>query len=109
MALTLRLAEAEFLSSIRGDGPVVLFDDAFSEMDSSRRYRLLEKATRYEQVLITTTDLNQVNDFFGAGANYHYISKGQIWHSDQNGNISEYPVSSQEDDFESDQAIDESV
>ena len=109
LALTLRLAEAEFLSSIRGDGPVVLFDDAFSEMDSSRRYRLLEKATRYEQVLITTTDLNQVNDFFGAGANYHYISKGQIWHSDQNGNISEYPVSSQEDDFESDQAIDESV
>ncbi|GIS93623.1 MAG: hypothetical protein CM1200mP22_08600 [Dehalococcoidia bacterium] len=64
LALTLRLAEAEFLSSIRGDGPVVLFDDAFSEMDSSRRYRLLEKATRYEQVLITTTDLNQVNDFF---------------------------------------------
>jgi DNA replication and repair protein RecF len=99
LALTLRLAEAEFLSSIRGDGPVVLFDDAFSEMDSSRRHRLLEKATRYEQVLITTTDLEQVSEFFGSGANYNYIAKGQIWPSDQDGNVSENPVA-YEDELE---------
>jgi DNA replication and repair protein RecF len=92
LALTLRLAEAEFLSSVRGEGPVVLFDDAFSEMDSSRRHRLLEKATQYEQVLITTTDLEQVSEFFGSGANYNYIAKGQVWPSDQDGNVSENPV-----------------
>jgi len=92
LALTLRLAEAEFLSSARGEGPVVLFDDAFSEMDSSRRHRLLEKATHYEQVLITTTDLEQVSEFFGSGANYNYIAKGQVWPSDQDGNVSENPV-----------------
>jgi DNA replication and repair protein RecF len=92
LALTLRLAEAEFLSSVRGEGPVVLFDDAFSEMDSSRRHRLLEKATHYEQVLITTTDLEQVSEFFGSGANYNYIAKGQVWPSDQDGNVSENPV-----------------
>ncbi len=92
LALTLRLAEADFLSSVRGEGPVVLFDDAFSEMDSSRRHRLLEKATHYEQVLITTTDLEQVSEFFGSGANYNYIAKGQVWPSDQDGNFSENPV-----------------
>ena len=92
LALTLRLAEAEFLSSVRGERPVVLFDDAFSEMDSSRRHRLLEKATHYEQVLITTTDLEQVSEFFGSGANYNYIAKGQVWPSDQDGNVSENPV-----------------
>ena len=92
LALTLRLAEAEFLSSVKGVGPVVLFDDAFSEMDSSRRHRLLEKATHYEQVLITTTDLEQVSEFFGSGANYNYIAKGQVWPSDQDGNVSENPV-----------------
>ena len=92
LALTLRLAEAQFLSSVRGEGPVVLFDDAFSEMDSSRRYRLLEKATHYEQVLITTTDLEQVSEFFGSGANYNYIAMGQVWPSDQDGNVSENPV-----------------
>ena len=93
LALTLRLAEAQFLSSVREDGPIVLFDDAFSEMDSSRRYRLLEKATRYEQVLITTTDLAEVSDFFGSQADYRYIAKGQVWASDQDGNVSEVPVS----------------
>ena len=93
LALTLRLAEAQFLSSVREDGPIVLFDDAFSEMDSSRRYRLLEKATRYEQVLITTTDLAEVSDFFGSQADYLYIAKGQVWASDQDGNVSEVPVS----------------
>jgi DNA replication and repair protein RecF len=113
LALTLRLAEAEFLESVRGEGPVVLFDDALSEMDSSRRHRLLEKATGYEQVLITTTDLEQVSDFFGSGANYRYVSGGQVWPSDQDGNVADSPVSYQDDDQEvveeADGAIDESA
>ena len=113
LGLTLRLAEAEFLASVRGEGPVVLFDDALSEMDSSRRYRLLEKATRHEQVLITTTDLEQVNNFFGFGANYCYVSNGQVWPSDQDGNVAGNP-SSYEDDWEegseeTNGAIDESA
>ena len=92
LALTLRLAEAEFLASARGEGPVVLLDDALSEMDGSRRSRLLEKATQYEQVLITTTDLEQVNDFFGSTANYFYVSNGQVRPSDQYGELSDGPV-----------------
>ena len=113
LALALRLAEAEFLASVRGEGPVVLFDDALSEMDSSRRHRLLEKATRYEQVLITTTDLDQVNDFFGARANYLYVSNGEVWPSDKDGNVGDKPVSGQESDQhagqETGKAIDESA
>ena len=108
LALALRLAEAEFLALARGEGPVVLFDDALSEMDSSRRHRLLEKAMRYEQVLITTTDLEQVNDFFGTGANYLYVSNGEVWPSDQDGNVGDSPASGQNGDQEMRQAIDES-
>ncbi len=93
LALTLRLAEAEFLASERGEGPVVLFDDALSEIDAVRRHRLLEKSMRYEQVLITTTDLEQVNDFFGSGANYLHVSGGQVWPSDEHGNVADIPVS----------------
>ena len=104
MALTLRLAEAEFLASVRGEGPVVLLDDALSEMDSFRRHRLLEKATQYEQVLITTTDLDQVNDFFGAKAKYFYVANGQVWPSSQSGDVGDVPVS----DGETSQTIDES-
>ena len=109
LALTLRLAEAGFLASVRGEGPVVLFDDALSEMDSGRRHRLLEKATRYEQVLITTTDMEQVNDFFGSGANYRYVSGGQVWPSDEHGNIGETPVSGEEAEEGDEPAIDESA
>ena len=109
LALALRLAEAEVLASARGEGPVVLFDDALSEMDSSRRHRLLEKAMRYEQVLITTTDLEQVNDFFGAGANYLYVSNGEVWPSDQDGNVGNSLASGQNGNQDTGQAIDESA
>jgi hypothetical protein len=69
----------------------------------------LEKATRYEQVLITTTDLEQVNDFFGAGANYLYVSNGEVWPSDQYGNVGDRPVSGKDTDQDLGQAIDESA
>lgn len=110
MALTLRLAEAEFLASTRGEQPVVLLDDALSEMDSSRRHRLLEKATKYEQVLITTTDLDQVNDFFGSKAKYFYVFNKQVWPSNESGEV-QYPPAADGATFdgEAGQAIDESA
>ena len=115
MALALRLAEAEFLASVRGEGPVVLLDDALSEMDSFRRHRLLEKATQYEQVLITTTELEQVNDFFGSTAKYFYVSNGLVWPSDRFGDVGDSPVvfgeeeKGEESGEEPGQAIDESA
>ena len=106
LALTLRLAEAEFLSSIRGDGPVVLFDDALSEIDAARRDRLLEKSMRYEQVLITTTDLEQVKDFLGSRANYLHVFGGQVWQSDEHGNVESVPVSGEDTQDDGDPTID---
>ena len=93
LALTLRLAEAEFLSSVREEGPLVLFDDAFSEIDAARRHRLLEKSMQYEQVLITTTDLEQVKEFLGSRANYLHVYQGHVWQSDEYGNVENVPMS----------------
>ena len=78
LALALRLAEAETLSAVRGARPLLLLDDALSEMDASRRRRVLEKASQYPQVLITTTDTEQVSGFFGASASYFRVDGGQI-------------------------------
>jgi DNA replication and repair protein RecF len=78
LALALRLAEAETLSAVRGVRPLLLLDDALSEMDAARRRRVLEKASRYPQVLITTTDPEQVADFFGAGASYFRVAGGKV-------------------------------
>ena len=60
LALALRLAEAAYLAAARGDEPVVLLDDVLSELDASRRRLVLQKVSRYQQVLVTTTDLEPV-------------------------------------------------
>ena len=78
IALSLRLAEAETLSAVRGTRPLLLLDDALSEMDADRRRRVLEKTADYPQVMITTTDLEQVSGFFGASAAYFRVDGGRI-------------------------------
>ena len=44
---------------------MVLLDDVLSEMDSLRRRRVLEQTAQYQQILITTTDLELVAGYFG--------------------------------------------
>ena len=78
LALALRLAEAETLSAVRGARPLLLLDDALSEMDADRRRRVLEKTAAYPQVMITTTDVEQVSGFFGASAAYFRVDGGRI-------------------------------
>ena len=78
LALSLRLAEAETLSAVRGAQPLLLLDDALSEMDADRRRRVLEKTANYPQVMITTTDVEQVSGFFGASAAYFRVEGGRI-------------------------------
>ncbi len=78
LSLSLRLAEAETLSAVRGTRPLLLLDDALSEMDADRRRRVLEKAADYPQVMITTTDVEQVSEFFGSSAAYFRVDGGAI-------------------------------
>lgn len=60
-ALSLKLASAELLrrDSATGD-PVVILDDVFAELDLSRRTRLADAVTGFEQVLITAAVLEDV-------------------------------------------------
>ncbi len=51
-ALMLRLGELELLK-LDGDSPVLVLDDVFAELDSSRRSGLLEQIGDVEQVLVT--------------------------------------------------------
>ena len=78
LALTLRLAEASYLSQVRQDEPIVLLDDVLSEMDEERRTRVLEKVRSYGQSLITTTDLEPVQRFFGNEAAYFRVESGTV-------------------------------
>lgn len=78
LALTLRLAEVSYLAAVRAEEPIVLLDDALSEMDAARRRRALTKIAGYGQSLITTTDLEPVKAFFGAGAAYRAVAGGTV-------------------------------
>ena len=55
-----------------------MLDDVLSEMDASRRRRVLEKITGYEQVMITTTDQELIQQLLGPEAAYFLVEDGQV-------------------------------
>ena len=89
-ALTLRLSEASYISSVRGEEPIVLLDDVLSEMDISRRRRVLQKIAGYEQVMITTTDPELMRQLLGPEAAYFRVEDGQVIALEQDAESSFY-------------------
>ncbi len=77
LALSLRLAEAAYLALARDQGPIVLLDDVLSEMDASRRSRVLDRALGYQQVIISTTDPELLQGSLPSAA-YFQISEGRV-------------------------------
>jgi DNA replication and repair protein RecF len=53
--LAIVLAEAELLAERRGDPPLLLLDDVFSELDTERRGALLAQLPEGGQTVITAT------------------------------------------------------
>ena len=56
MALTLRLAEAAPVEEAVGSAPVILLDDALSELDPGVQRLVLSHVSRVGQVFLTTAD-----------------------------------------------------
>jgi len=56
-ALAAKLAELAFMHLSTGDQPILLLDDVFSELDLARREYLLAQVAKYEQVMLTSTDI----------------------------------------------------
>ena len=59
-ALSMKIAQAEYIKSVKGEYPVLLLDDIMSELDINRRMYLSEKI-RDKQVLITSTDTDLID------------------------------------------------
>ena len=55
-ALSMRLAEADFLADHSADSAILLLDDVFSELDPARRVRTAEAVAEVEQVVLTTAE-----------------------------------------------------
>lgn len=62
VALSLKLAEMRLLTDVLGTSPVLLLDDVFSELDGSRRNKLLSALDGF-QTIITSTDSDEFDAF----------------------------------------------
>lgn len=63
LVLALKIMELQLLESVRGQKPILLLDDVFSELDSKRRRALTQYVQAY-QTFITTTDADVVTEYF---------------------------------------------
>ena len=74
-ALSLKLAETEIFRERFGEYPVLILDDAMSELDSSRKRRL-KSAVKKMQTIVTVTEKEDVPDY--ASANVIEVDEGKI-------------------------------
>ncbi len=56
VALAMKLAEMQLLTDVLGTSPVLLLDDVFSELDSTRREKLLAALDGFQTVITATDD-----------------------------------------------------
>ncbi len=66
--LALKVLELRILESLRGQKPILLLDDVFSELDGARRRALTSYLEPY-QTFLTTTDADVVVEHFLASCN----------------------------------------
>ena len=60
--LALKLAEIEIFKKYKSTVPILLLDDVFSELDDKKKNNLLKYISNNIQTIITTTDLNNIDD-----------------------------------------------
>jgi DNA replication and repair protein RecF len=77
-ALSLKLAEVEWVTQEKKDKPVLLLDDVISELDAPHRSQLLATIDQAQQVILTTTDLLHYSQEFLAAATLWRVSAGRI-------------------------------
>lgn len=76
-ALALTMCEAKLLQEATGEQPILLLDDAFSELDEQRRDLLLEIASAPEQAIATTAQMDGLPDA-GAKARVIEVVDGKL-------------------------------
>jgi len=60
--LALKLSELEVIKEMKHEIPILLLDDVLSELDISKKNKLLKYIKNNSQVLITTTDLKNIDE-----------------------------------------------
>lgn len=75
--LALKIALGHWVRETTGDPPILLLDDALSELDATRRARLLEQAHAFPQSVVTATDAT----FLTAASAVYTVRAGKVENS----------------------------
>lgn len=76
--LALKLSEINIFKDKIGENPIVLLDDVFSELDDLKKNNLVKYLNDDIQIVITTTDLNQINKKLLDGAFIYKVKNGNV-------------------------------
>lgn len=77
-ALSLKIAEIEFVKTKTGEYPLLLLDDVLSELDKKRKNKLLAAIRNKVQTIITTTELNDIEDELVEVGKIIHIRNGKV-------------------------------
>lgn len=76
--LSFKFAEIEIIKEIKGNYPIVLLDDIFSEIDLEKRKNLLKFIKRNIQFIITTTDIKNISEKVLSNSTIFEVVDGSI-------------------------------
>lgn len=76
--LTVKLSEIEIFKKYKNSTPILLLDDIFSEIDNDKKDNLLKYISKNIQTIITTTDVESLDDKFIKNAKLFQIDDGKI-------------------------------
>jgi DNA replication and repair protein RecF len=77
-AAALKLAEVEAVKEAAGEDPVVLLDDVMAELDDPRRTSILNLIRDRQQVVIATTDVNEIGQGVPESAVVREVKAGEV-------------------------------
>ena len=76
--LALKMSEVLLFTDKVGESPILLLDDMFSELDINKRNNILRNLINDVQTVITTTDIENINEDIRKKANVYRIENGKI-------------------------------
>ena len=82
-ALSMKLSQMKILNETSGEKPILLLDDVMSELDKTRRMRLLEEINDYQTVITCTDESDlETNHDYRVYQVRSFESKGNIMQKD---------------------------
>ena len=78
VSLSMKLAVAEIISKANKEEPIIILDDAFSELDAYKKKKLFNYVASKKQVFITCTNYLNITNNNNQNATLLHVKDGDI-------------------------------